>query len=76
MLGLGDDAAMAAPAVQRTPGEVGEATRGTALGQALQLGRGQVVGDRADQSVVAGKAEHVVHAVGLTPSHQLFAGKA
>ena len=49
---------------------------GTALGQALGLGRGEIVGDGADQALVAGEAEDVVDAVRLAPRHQLVAGKA
>ena len=76
MLGLGDDPALPAPAVERAPGEVGEAARRAALGQALGLGRGELLGDGADQALVAGEAEDVIDAVGFAPGHQLFPGKA
>ena len=49
---------------------------GTALGQALGRGCGQLVGDGADQALVAREAEDVVDAVRLAPSHELVAGKA
>ena len=57
MLGLGDDPACAAPAVECAPGEVSEAAGGLALGQALGLGLGERFADRADQALVAGEAE-------------------
>jgi hypothetical protein len=75
MLGLGDDPARAAPTAQRAPGEVGEAAGGTPLRQALQLGPSQVVGDGANQALVAREAEDIVDTVRLTPSHELVAGK-
>ena len=71
-----DDPALPAPAVQRAPGEVGEAADGTALRQALGLGHGQLVGDGADQALVAGEAEEIVSPVGLAPRHELIPGKA
>jgi hypothetical protein len=40
-IGLSNDSALPAPAFARGPDEVGEAPRGTALGQALGLGCGQ-----------------------------------
>ena len=57
-------------------GEVGEATCGTALCQALLFGHGQAVGDRVDQALVAGEPEQVVDAFGFAPPHELVAGKA
>jgi hypothetical protein len=60
VLGLGHDAPRAAPAVERAPVEVGEAARWPALGQALGLGFGEGVANRADQALVAGKPEDVV----------------
>ena len=57
MLGLGDDAALPAPTVQRAPREVGEAADRAALGQALGRGGGEIFGDGADQTVVAGEAK-------------------
>jgi hypothetical protein len=57
-------------------GEVGEAARRPALGQALDRGRGELVGDGADQALVAREAEDVVDAVRLAPGHQLVPGKA
>ena len=76
MLGLGDDSALPAPAVQRAPDQVGEATRGTALCQALLLGRSQLVGDGVDQALVAGEAEDVVDAVVFAPGHEPIASEA
>ena len=48
VLGLGHHAPLAAPAVERAPGKIGEAPRRAALGQALGLGLGERFGDRAD----------------------------
>jgi hypothetical protein len=45
------------------------------MGYALGLGGGQVLGNRADQTLVAREAEDVVDTVRLTPSHELVAGK-
>jgi len=75
MLGLGDDAALPAPAVQRAPGEIGEAAARAALGQALGLGCGQLRGDRANQAVVAGEAEQVIDGVRFAPRHPPAAGE-
>jgi hypothetical protein len=76
VLGLGDDASFAAPAVQRAPREVDEAPRRATLGQALGCGGGELFGDDADQAVIAGEAEDVVDAVGFAPRHQLVPGEA
>ena len=76
MLGLGDHAPLAAPAVERAPGEVGEAAGRATLGQALGLGCGQIVGDGADQTLVAGEPEQVVDPVGFAPTHQRLAREA
>ena len=56
--------------------EVGEAAGRGALGQALGLGGGQIVGDGADQTLVAGEPKQIVDPVGLAPRHQRLAGKA
>jgi hypothetical protein len=76
MLGLGHDPARLAPAVQGAPREVGEAAHRAALGQALGFSESALVGDRADQALVARETEDVVHAVRLAPCHQFVAGKA
>jgi hypothetical protein len=55
MLGLRIHAPVATPAVERAPGEVGEAARGATLGLALGLNRGEIVADDADQTLVAGE---------------------
>jgi hypothetical protein len=73
---LGDHAPLAAPAVERAPGEGGEAARGAALDQARGLGHREIVGDGADQALVAGEPKDVVDTVGLAPTHQRIAGKA
>jgi hypothetical protein len=74
-LGLGDDAALAAPAVARLPGEVPEAA-GRLAGLLAQLGRGGELGlDLLDQPGVARQAEQEVHRVVLAPRHQRLAGK-
>jgi len=75
-LGLGDDAPILAPAVQRAPENASKAARGAARGQALQLGCGQIGSGRAAQARVAGEAEEVIDPVRLAPRHQLVAGKA
>ena len=76
VLGLGDDAPLAAPAVQRAPLQLGEAARRAALSQAIGFRRGELCGDRADQALVAREAEDVVDAVRLAPRHQFVPGKA
>jgi hypothetical protein len=74
--GLGDDAALAAPAVACLPGEVLEAARRFA-GLLAQLGsRGELGFDLTDQPGVARQAEQKVDAVGLAPAHQPVASKA
>ncbi len=76
VLGLGDDAARSAPAVERAPDKVGEVAGGAALRQALQLGCGQIVGDLADQALVARQPEDVVDGIRLAPAHQRIACEA
>jgi hypothetical protein len=76
VLSLGDHPARAAPAVERAPREVGEAADGTALSQTRQRHRGEIVGDGANQALVARQAEDVIDAVRLAPGHELVAGKA
>jgi hypothetical protein len=75
VLGLGDDPPITAPAGKRAPEEVGEAADGTALGRALDLGRGEIFGDGTDQARVAREAEDVVDAVRLAPRHELVRAK-
>jgi hypothetical protein len=76
VLGLGDDAPLAAPALQRAPGEVGEAAHRAALSQALRRGRDEFVGDGTGQAIVTGEAEDVVDPVRLAPRHELVPGEA
>jgi len=76
VLSLGDDPARPAPAVQRAPGEVGKAARRTPVGEAFGLSGGQLVGDGADQAVVAGEPEQIIDGIRLAPRHQLVPGKA
>ena len=57
-------------------GEVSAATDGTALSQTLQRHRGEIVGDRTNQALVARQTEDVVDAVRLAPGHELVPGKA
>ena len=65
MLGLGHDTPRAAPAVQRAPSEIGEAAGGTAKGQALVRCGCEVVGDGADEALVAREFEDALAAQGL-----------
>jgi hypothetical protein len=76
MLRLGYHAPRPTPAVERTPEEVGEPARRAAHGQALGLGGGEILGDRADQALVAGEPEDVIDGLRLAPNHQLVPGKA
>ena len=77
MLSLGDHAPLPSPAVQRAPGQIGEAADClTTRGQALGFSGGELVGDGIDQALVARETEDVVDTVRLSPSHQLVAGKA
>ncbi len=73
--GLGNDAALAAPAVTRRPGELGEPARRLAGGFALLLGRAQFAGNLGDQPLVLGQAKEKLDPVGLAPTHQNIAGK-
>src|SRR5439155_4938195 len=74
-LRLGDDAALLAPAIERTPLEILEAARRTAglLGRGFR--RGKLLLDHGDQAGIAGEPEQVIHAVLLTPRHQRLARK-
>jgi hypothetical protein len=76
VLGLGDHAPLPAPAVQRPPSEVGEATGRATSGQALRFGNGEFIGDRPDQALVAGEPEDVADPVALAPGHQRVPGEA
>ena len=70
--GLGDDPALAAPALARTPHEVLEAALWLA---AARAGPRQLGLDLRDQPGVLGQAEQIIDPVGLAPRHQGFAGK-
>ena len=76
MLGLGDDAALTAPAVERGVGEVVELPGGLAGRGVLGRGGGERFVDLGEQAGVAGEAEEVVDAVVFAPAHQLVAGEA
>jgi hypothetical protein len=75
-LRLGDDEALPAPAIERTPLEILEAARRAAglLGRGFR--RGKLLFDHGDEAVVAGEPEQVIHAVLLAPRHQRLARKA
>ena len=73
---LGDDPALATPAVARVPGKVLEAARRLAGLLAPLGGRGKLGFDLTDQPAVARQAEQKVDAVGLAPGHQPIASKA
>ena len=75
-LGLADDPAFPAPGTERGVAEVLEAARRLAGADAFDRRADQLGNDRLLQPIVAGQAEHVVHAVCLTPCHQWFAGEA
>src|SRR4029077_10607468 len=73
---LGHDAALAAPAVARLPGEVTEAARRFFGLSAPLRRRGALRLDLPDQPAVLGQAEQKIDAVILAPRHQRLAGKA
>jgi hypothetical protein len=74
-LGLADDAARPAPAVQRRPGKVLEAPRRPGGLLAVPARVVQFGGDRLGEAGVLGQAEQEIDAVPLAPAHQLLAGK-
>jgi hypothetical protein len=74
--GLADHAAVAAPAVQRAPGEVAEAARRLARYGALSGRFGKLGLDFLDQPLVARQAEQVIHPVRFAPGHQRLTGEA
>jgi hypothetical protein len=57
-------------------GEVGEAAHRAGLGQALGFSASELVGDGADQALIARQTKDVVDIIRLAPRHQLVAGKA
>ena len=73
-LGLGDHAALAAPALERAPEVPEEACGLPSSGR--PPARPELACDPGDEPFVAGEAENVVDAVVLAPRHQLLAGKA
>ena len=75
-LRLADDAAIAAPGVQRRPQEVLEPSCRPSGPQAVQAGLHQFGTDRLLQSLVARQTEQKVHKVRLAPSDQRLAGEA
>jgi transposase len=68
-LGLGDDAALPAPAVEGAPAEIGEAASGTAGALGLTLRLGEVDMDVIDEAGVAREAEEEIHLVRLAQGH-------
>src|SRR5271166_4642779 len=74
-LGLADDAARLAPAVQCRPAKVLEAPCRTAGLLAVLACGGQFGGDCTREPPILGQAKQIVDAVQLAPMHQLFAGK-
>jgi len=75
-LGLADDPAFPAPRAERGVAEVLEAARRLASADTFDRRADQLRGDRLFQPVIAGQAEHVVHAVRLAPCHQWLAREA
>src|SRR5207302_6967067 len=75
-LGLGDDAARAAPALAGRPSELLEAARRRSRGSALLLRRHEVNPDRAVEAGVLGQPQDEVDRMGLAPRHQRLARKA
>ena len=74
-LGLADDAARPAPAIQRRPGKVLEAPCRLAGLLAVLARGGQFGSDRRREARILGQAEEEVDAIVLAPMHQLLAGK-
>jgi hypothetical protein len=75
-LGLGDDAALSAPALARRPGEVLEAAGGLVGLLALRLRRGEFGRNRLDEAPVLRQPEEVIDAVRLAPRHESLAREA
>src|SRR6516162_9512695 len=73
---LADDPALAAPALEGSPGEVLEAPRRLGGALALLLRRAEVGLDLGAEARVVGQAEQEIDAVVLAPRHQRVAGKA
>ena len=75
--GLGDKAALAAPALERAPGEVGEAPCRLAAQAGVALGPGVDGTDILNQAPVAAEPEDIVHpTVRLALGHQPLVGEA
>jgi len=72
---LGHNAALAAPAVARRPLGFLEPASGLAAGFAVFLGRGELAGNLADETLVLGQAKQEIDAIRLAPTHQRLAGK-
>jgi len=75
-LGLGNDAPLAAPALEGRPGEVPEPARRLAGLLALLLRFAKLGCNHALQAGIPRQAKDVVDPIGLTPPHQGVAGKA
>ena len=76
MLGLTDDAALAAPAVERAVAKIAEQPRRFGGGGAPALRLCELGGNGLLQALIACQTEHVINAVHLAPVHQRFARKA
>src|SRR6202020_2940374 len=76
VLGLADDPARAAPAVDRAILEVAEHARRPARGGTETLRLGKLIDQRSLQAAIARQAKHVVDAVRFTPTHQLVIAEA
>ena len=73
---LGDDAALARPAVQRRPRELLEAARRLSARLRRRLGRGKLALDHRSEAGIARQAEQIIDAIGRAPGHQGLAGEA
>ena len=76
VLGLADDPARAAPAVDRAIPEVAEHARRPARGGTETLRLGKLIDQRCLQAAIARQAKHVVDTVRLAPTHQLVVAEA
>ena len=74
--GLADDTALAAPAVERRPGEILEVAGRLSGRGAPGLGGREFGADFGDQASVARETEDVVDAVGFAPGHQAITAEA
>ncbi len=75
-LSFGNDAPLAAPALERRPGKVLEAACRLAGLLALLLGFAELGCNRVLEAGVLRQAKDVIDPIGFTPSHQGLAGEA